>query len=92
MYFLIISTFGMLIAAVVLTIVMYVIFGKSGCSLNKVFISVNLFLCILITVISILPEVQYANPQVSVLFFININIIIIIFIIIVVVVVVVVKF
>ncbi|OUM61725.1 hypothetical protein PIROE2DRAFT_31423, partial [Piromyces sp. E2] len=63
MYFLIISTFGMLIGAVILTIVMYVIFGKSGCSLNKVFISVNLFLCILITIISILPEVQYANPQ-----------------------------
>jgi len=63
MYFLIVSTFGMLIGSVVLTIVMYVIFGKSGCSLNKVFISVNLFLCILITIISILPEVQYANPQ-----------------------------
>ncbi|ORX50272.1 TMS membrane protein/tumor differentially expressed protein [Piromyces finnis] len=63
MYFLIIATFSMLIGAVILTIVMYVIFGKSGCSLNKVFISINLVLCILITIISILPEVQYANPQ-----------------------------
>jgi len=63
MYVLIVSTFGMLIGAVILTFVMYVIFGKSGCSLNKVFISVNLVLCILITIISILPEVQYANPQ-----------------------------
>jgi len=63
MYILIVSTFGMLIGAVILTVVMYVIFGKSGCSLNQVFISLNLFLCILITVISILPEVQYANPQ-----------------------------
>jgi len=63
MYVLIISTFGMLIGAIALTIAMYVIFGKSGCSLNKVFISLNLFLCFLITGISILPEVQYANPQ-----------------------------
>jgi len=63
MYILIISTVTMLVGAVALTIVMYVIFGKSGCSLNKVFISVNFVLCILITIISILPEVQYANPQ-----------------------------
>jgi len=63
MYVLIISTFGMLIGAIVLTIIMYNIFGKSGCSLNQVFISLNLFLCILITGVSILPEVQYANPQ-----------------------------
>jgi len=63
MYVLIVSTFGMLIGAIVLTVVMYVMFGKSGCSLNQVFISLNLFLCILITIISILPEVQYANPQ-----------------------------
>jgi hypothetical protein len=63
MYILIVSTFGMLIGALILIVVMYVIFGKSGCSLNQVFISLNLFLCILITVISILPEVQYANPQ-----------------------------
>lgn len=65
MYVLIISTITMLVGAVALTIVMYVIFGKSGCSLNKVFISVNFVLCILITIISILPEVQYANPQVN---------------------------
>jgi len=67
MYILIVSTFGMLIGALILIVVMYVIFGKSGCSLNQVFISLNLFLCILITVISILPEVQYANPQVNII-------------------------
>lgn len=63
MYLLIISTVVMFIGAIALTIIMYVIFGKSGCTMNQVFISINLFLCILITILSILPEVQYANPQ-----------------------------
>ncbi|KXJ04742.1 Serine incorporator 3, partial [Exaiptasia diaphana] len=45
-------------------IVGYVYFTEaSGCSLNKFFISFNLILCIVISVISIFPKVQEVQPK-----------------------------
>lgn len=48
---------------IALTVVDYVFFGPSGCGLNQFFISFNLILCILSTVLSVLPAVQEANPR-----------------------------
>lgn len=57
------STFGMYIAALALTIVLYIFFAGSGCGLNTFFITFNLILSILITLLSISPAVQEANPK-----------------------------
>lgn len=48
---------------ITLTVVDFVYFGKSGCGLNQFFISFNLILCVLATVLSISPAVQEANPR-----------------------------
>ena len=55
-----ISIFVVCITGVVL---MYVFYGKSGCSLNQFFISFNLILCVILSVMSILPKVQEENPS-----------------------------
>jgi len=46
-----------------MTGVLYAFFASSGCTLNRFFISFNLALCILITIISVHPAVQEANPR-----------------------------
>ncbi|CDW96812.1 hypothetical protein [Sporisorium scitamineum] len=57
------STLGMYAAAITLTGVLYGFFASSGCSLNQFFISLNLALIVVLTVLSISPQVQEANPR-----------------------------
>ncbi|TFY81903.1 hypothetical protein EWM64_g2106 [Hericium alpestre] len=57
------STAGMYFATIALTGVLYGFFAGSGCTLNRFFISFNLALCILITVMCIHPVVQEHNPR-----------------------------
>lgn len=57
------STAGMYAATISLTGVMYGFFADSGCTLNRFFISFNLALCILITLMCIHPTVQESNPR-----------------------------
>ncbi|KAL7411390.1 serine incorporator/TMS membrane protein [Mrakia frigida] len=57
------STFGMYILHLTLTILLYVFFAGSQCSLNTFFISANLFLSLIVTISSVLPAVQEANPR-----------------------------
>ncbi|KAM8946089.1 serine incorporator 3 [Pelodytes ibericus] len=45
-------------------VLFYVFYTRSdGCTENKIFISVNLILCVIISVISIIPKVQEYNPR-----------------------------
>lgn len=62
-WILIASTLGLFVVQIVLTIVQYAFFASSGCGLNQFFISFNLALSVLVTVISISPNVQEANPR-----------------------------
>ena len=57
------STAGMYAATIALTGIMYGFFASSGCGLNRFFISFNLALCILITILCIHPTVQEHNPR-----------------------------
>ncbi|THH04430.1 hypothetical protein EW145_g5522 [Phellinidium pouzarii] len=57
------STGGMYAATIALTGVLYAFFAGSSCTLNQFFISFNLALCILITIICIHPAVQESNPR-----------------------------
>jgi len=62
-YILVGSTAGMYIGAITLTGIMYAFFASDGCTLNRFFISFNLALCVLITIICIHPAIQDANPR-----------------------------
>ncbi|EEB95673.1 hypothetical protein MPER_05316 [Moniliophthora perniciosa FA553] len=57
------STGSMYIFAIVLTGILYGFFAGSGCTLNKFFISFNLVLCIIITIMCVHPVVQEYNPR-----------------------------
>lgn len=57
------STFGLFIAAIALTIVLYVFFAGSGCGLNTFFISANGVLALIVTALAVSPQVQEANPK-----------------------------
>jgi len=57
------STAGLYAAVIALTGVMYGFFAGADCTLNRFFISFNLALCILITLICIHPAIQEANPR-----------------------------
>ncbi|KAL5526630.1 TMS1 [Sanghuangporus sanghuang] len=57
------STGGMYAATIALTGVLYAFFAGSGCTLNQFFISFNLVLCIIITILCIHPAIQEANPR-----------------------------
>ncbi|KAI0267651.1 TMS membrane protein/tumor differentially expressed protein [Gloeopeniophorella convolvens] len=57
------STASMYVATIAMTSVLYVYFAGSGCTLNRFFISFNLALTILITIICIHPTVQEHNPR-----------------------------
>ncbi|OCH86605.1 TMS membrane protein/tumor differentially expressed protein [Obba rivulosa] len=57
------STAGMYAATIALTGVLYAFFASSGCTLNRFFISFNLALCILVTIMSVHPTVQEHNPR-----------------------------
>jgi len=57
------STAGLYAVVITLTGIMYGFFAGSACTLNRFFISFNLALCIIITLICIHPAVQDANPR-----------------------------
>lgn len=57
------STAAMYAASITLTGLLYAFFASSGCTLNRFFISMNLALCIIITITCIHPTVQEYNPR-----------------------------
>ncbi|KXX83331.1 Membrane protein TMS1 [Madurella mycetomatis] len=57
------STLGMYLASLAMTIVQYIFFASSGCSMNQAAITINLLLWILISFISVHPKVQEHNPK-----------------------------
>jgi hypothetical protein len=57
------STALMYSFTITLTGLLYAFFAGSGCTLNQFFISFNLALCVVITVISVHPAVQERNPR-----------------------------
>ncbi|KAH9972163.1 serine incorporator/TMS membrane protein [Lactifluus volemus] len=57
------STAGMYVASFAMTGVLYAYFASSGCTLNQFFISFNLALIIIITILCIHPVVQDHNPR-----------------------------
>lgn len=57
------STLGMYLASLAMTIVQYIFFASSGCSMNQAAITVNLILWIAVSAISVHPSVQMHNPK-----------------------------
>lgn len=57
------STLGMYIGSIALTILMYIFFAGSGCSMNQAAITINFLLFLIVSVISIHPTVQEYNSQ-----------------------------
>jgi len=57
------STAAMYAGSITLTGLLYAYFAGSGCTLNRFFISFNLALCIIITILCIHPLVQEHNPR-----------------------------
>lgn len=57
------STLGMYIGSIAMTVIQYVFFAKSGCSMNQAAITINLLFWIAISVISVNPTVQEYNPK-----------------------------
>lgn len=57
------SALTMYLASIAMTIVMYVFFARSGCSMNQAAITINLLLIILSSVVSVHPTVQAVNSR-----------------------------
>jgi len=57
------GTVSMYLGALTLTILMYVFFAASGCSMNQTVITLNLIFAIAISFIAINPSVQEFNPS-----------------------------
>jgi hypothetical protein len=57
------STLGMYLGSIAMTIVQYIFFAASGCSMNQAAITINLILWIAVSVISVNPKVQEYNPK-----------------------------
>ncbi|KAI0840839.1 TMS membrane protein/tumor differentially expressed protein [Hypoxylon sp. FL0890] len=57
------STLGMYLASLAMTIVQYIFFAKSGCSMNQAAITINLLFWVGISFVSIHPTVQEYNPK-----------------------------
>ena len=57
------STLAMYVGAIAMTILMYIFFSASGCSMNQAAISVNLALLLIVSIISVQPAVQESNPK-----------------------------
>ncbi len=62
-YLLIGSTISMYLCSLAMTIVMYIFFAHSGCSMNQSAITVNLILLLLVSGISIHPSIQESNSR-----------------------------
>ncbi|KAI1142228.1 TMS membrane protein/tumor differentially expressed protein [Hypoxylon sp. FL0543] len=57
------STLGMYLASLAMTIVQYIFFAKSGCSMNQAAITINLLFWVVISFVSVHPAVQEYNPK-----------------------------
>ncbi|OXG20207.1 membrane protein [Cryptococcus neoformans Ze90-1] len=57
------STFGMFITTITVTVLLYVFFAGSGCGTNTFFITSNLILSVIVTIVAISHPVQEANPK-----------------------------
>ncbi|KAI9044108.1 serine incorporator domain-containing protein [Aspergillus affinis] len=57
------STVGMYLASIGMTILMYIFFARSGCTMNQAAISINLVVFLIISVVSVQPVVQESNPR-----------------------------
>ncbi|KAK0353593.1 Membrane protein tms1 [Friedmanniomyces endolithicus] len=57
------ATLGMYLGSIALTIVMYIFFAHSGCSMNQAAITVNLILLLAISAMSVHPSIQASNPR-----------------------------
>ena len=57
------STAGMYAGMITLTAILYAFFAGQECTLNRFFISFNLALCILVTILCVHPRVQEMNPR-----------------------------
>lgn len=57
------STFGLYAASLAVTIVLYVFFSGSGCGINTFFVTANLLLCVIVTILAISGPIQDANPR-----------------------------
>ncbi|CRG83933.1 Membrane protein TMS1 [Talaromyces islandicus] len=57
------STLGMYTASIVMTILMYCFFAKSGCSMNQAAISINLVAMFVVSFISVQPAIQEYNSR-----------------------------
>ncbi|KAK1755976.1 serine incorporator/TMS membrane protein [Echria macrotheca] len=57
------STVGMYLASIAMTVIQYIFFASSGCSMNQAAITINLLLWIAVSVISVHPTVQEYNPK-----------------------------
>lgn len=62
-YLLIGSTVGMYLCSFAMTIVMYIFFARSGCSMNQTAITLNLIFLLLVSGMSIHPRVQESNTR-----------------------------
>ncbi|KAK3318631.1 serine incorporator/TMS membrane protein [Apodospora peruviana] len=57
------STLGMYLASLAMTIIQYIFFAASGCSMNQAAITINLLLWIGVSAVSVHPSVQEYNPK-----------------------------
>jgi hypothetical protein len=57
------STLGMYAVSLAMTIVMYIFFAKSGCSMNQTAITLNLIFFLVVSFISVHPAIQEYNPK-----------------------------
>lgn len=57
------STLGMYIGSLAMTILQYVFFASSGCSMNQAVITINLLLWVAVSIISVHPSIQEVNPK-----------------------------
>jgi hypothetical protein len=57
------STLGMYVASLVMTVLQYVFFAASGCSMNQAAITINLILLLIVSFVSVHPAVQDFNPR-----------------------------
>ncbi|KAJ2719671.1 Membrane protein tms1 [Coemansia sp. Benny D115] len=55
------GTIAMYVAFALMTIVDYVFFASEGCSRNQFFITFNMLICIVVSVVAVHPKVQEAN-------------------------------
>ncbi|PKI82293.1 hypothetical protein MVES_003803 [Malassezia vespertilionis] len=63
MYLLVSSTVGLYASVLGATFVLYHYFAPAGCAANRTFITINLVIAILLTILCVHPRIQEANPR-----------------------------